>query len=684
MESSGAVHNVRCFWMIISVLRQWLVACLRKARASGWLADAGTDEDAQCGRFFEDADEMFFTLDLDGRFTSINKAGEHITGYSNKEILSRNMGFLVAPEETAFNDKIWSERLAGGKVPPYGVEIKCKNGERRSLEVNHWLVRKNGLPAGVHGIARDFTSRKQAEDALRDSEKRFKDLADLLPQSVYECDLEGRFTFINKASYKMFGYAPEEYTPEMNVFQMLHPDELERARENLRLLFEGKGREGDEYTAKRRDGSYFPVLIFPSLIYRDNSPVGFRGLLIDLTEQRNLEAQLRQSQKMECIGQLAAGIAHDFNNILTIVHGHASMLIATQGLPPCMAESLGQIVSASRRATDLIRQLLAFGRKQIMKPSATDLNKVAMGISALLPRLLGENISLKIQCAQRLPAIRADITMVEQILMNLAVNARDAMPSGGQLSISTFLCNFENSEISRHPEARAGRFVRLTVADSGCGMPKETLNRIFEPFFTTKEQGKGSGLGLATVYGIVKQHGGWIEVGSEINNGTTFDVYLPACDSPPQFPPVYEGDAETHMVPGVGESILVVEDEPSVRQMVTGLLDSCGYRVFQATDGPAALEIWEREHGRIDLLFTDMVMPGGMTGRDLAARIRTTHADLKVVFTSGFSERLLNLPPGWLGTDLFIAKPFQPLSLSQIIRKALENRAKTIIEQTNA
>ena len=656
-----------------------MLACLRKAQTSRWLVDTREDEEAQHCHFFEEADDLVFTLDLDGRFTSINRAGERITGYGKDELLSLTMGSLVAPEYARLSGEMWRKGIAGEKVPPYLVTIISKNGEHLCVEINHWLIRKNGQSASVHGIARDFTTRQQAEDALRNSEKRFKDLADLLPQSVYECDLEGRFTFINKASYKMFGYALEEYTPEFNVFQMLHPDELERARVNLGLLFEGRGLEGKEYIAKRRDGSFFPVLIFPSLIYQDDRPVGFRGLLIDLTEQRNLEAQLRQSQKMECIGLLAAGIAHDFNNILTIVHGHASMMIARQGLPPSMAESLGQIISASRRATDLIRQLLAFGRKQIMKPSAMDMNEIATGISTLLPRLLGEHISLKIQCAQRLPAIRADITMVEQVLMNLAVNARDAMPSGGQLSISTALCHFESHQISRHPEAHAGRFVCLTVADTGCGMPKATLDRIFEPFFTTKERGKGSGLGLATVYGIVKQHSGWIEVRSEINEGTTFDVYLPACANPAQSTCVNEGDAETHMVPGAGESILVVEDEPAVRQMVTGLLESCGYSVFEAVDGPSALELWEREQGGFDLLFTDMVMPGGMSGRDLAARLRIIHGDVKVVFTSGFSEELLNLAPGWLGTDLFIAKPFQPLSLSRIIRKALESRPTTVL-----
>ncbi len=669
--------------MITDAIRQWLPDCLRHGPLRRGSASATAHEDSEYHHFFEDADDIIFTLDLQGRFTSINKAVERITGYAKKEILCLELGSLVAPEHAALNDALWRKRLAGENVPPFCVEFACKNGDRRSVEISHWLIRKNGLPTAVHGIARDFTYRKQSEDALRNSEKRFKDLADLLPQTVYECDLEGRFTFINKASFKMFGYSPEDFTPDLNVFQMLHPDELERARTNLKLLFEGKGREGNEYTAKRKDGSYFPALIFPSLIYRDNKPIGFRGLLIDLTEQRNLEAQLRQSQKMECIGQLAAGVAHDFNNILTIVHGHASTMASRQGLPPSMAESLGQIVSASRRATDLIRQLLSFGRKQIMKPSAMDLNKLATGLANLLPRLLGEHIALKIECAQRLPMIRADITMIEQVLMNLAVNARDAMPSGGQLSISTALCNFETDETPGHPEARAGRFVRLTVADNGCGMSKATLDRIFEPFFTTKESGKGSGLGLATVYGIVKQHSGWIEVSSEINEGTTFDVYLPACIISTQSEPAREGDAEFQMIRGAGESILVVEDEPAVRQMVIGLLQSCGYHVFEAMDGPSALDIWERERGRFDLLFTDMVMPGGMSGRDLAIRLRSINPELKVVFTSGFSEELLNLPPGWLGTDLFIAKPFQPVSLSQVIQKGLGNSLKTAVVAAN-
>ena len=323
------------------------------------------------------------------------------------------------------------------------------------------------------------------------------------------------------------------------------------------------------------------------------------GLFRDITEQRRLEEQLRQSQKMEAIGQLAGGVAHDFNNILTVIHGHASLLIAGGSLGELSARSAQQIGQAAERGAALTRQLLAFSRRQVMQSRRLDMNEVVSNMTKMVGRLLGEHIALQLQYHPRPVLVRADASMMEQVLLNLAVNARDAMPKGGLLTLKISTLEVTPEHVAEHPEARPGRFVCLSVIDTGCGIPPENLRRIFEPFFTTKEVGKGTGLGLATVYGIVKQHQGWIRVESELGKGTTFKVFLPqntetaeaAADAPDE--PAVRGGKET---------ILVVEDELPVRELVCNLLAGHGYRVLQADSGHKALQVWKESRDQIRLV----------------------------------------------------------------------------------
>jgi two-component system cell cycle sensor histidine kinase/response regulator CckA len=390
----------------------------------------------------------------------------------------------------------------------------------------------------------------------------------------------------------------------------------------------------------------------------------------DVSERVNLESQLRQSQKMEAVGQLAAGVAHDFNNLLTVVQGYTQMLLAMQSASGPSREALEKIIAATQRAAGLTAQLLTFSRKQVTAPRAVDLSKMVANVTGMLRPLLGENIKLNVRSGGVLPAIMADASMLEQVLVNLAVNARDAMPRGGDLVIATFATEIDESYVKCCPQARAGRFVCLQVSDSGTGIDAATLERIFEPFFTTKGVGKGTGLGLATVYGIVKQHRGWVEVASQIGAGTTFKVLLPAVQ-------ITAGHTEflekPDIVRGGDETILVVEDEASLRELVTKVLRNYGYQVLEATHGKEALRIWQNTPCKPALLLTDMMMPEGMTGWELASHIRSETPGAKVLFTSGYSPEIF-------GTDVqldeksnFLPKPYHPRLLAKTVRHCLDN-----------
>ena len=368
----------------------------------------------------------------------------------------------------------------------------------------------------------------------------------------------------------------------------------------------------------------------------------------------NLEGQLLQSQKMECIGQLAAGVAHDFNNMLTIIQGHSSMLLA----------------KASERAANLTRQLLMFSRKNVMQTELLDLRETVNNMTKMLGRLLGENITLKFQSPAGLPRILGDAGMIEQVVMNLAVNARDAMPHGGTLNISLEPVTIDAAYVETHPEARPGYFLRLRVSDTGIGMDTVTLGRIFEPFFTTKEVGKGTGLGLATVYGIVKQHDGWVEVNSEPGKGTTFSVFILA-DEEPVAPETME-IAAPDPVAGGTETILIVEDEDILREMARDILAESGYRVLEAPSGRQALEVWRQSGRDIDLLLTDMVMPEGISGVDLAEQLMSDRPDLKIIFTSGYTAGEINAKLLSRSHTHFLQKPYTNATLNKIIRDALD------------
>ncbi len=407
----------------------------------------------------------------------------------------------------------------------------------------------------------------------------------------------------------------------------------------------------------------FPIRDAAGEIYR------LVGVAEDITARKELEEQFRQSQKMESIGQLAGGVAHDFNNILTIIQGHASLIGMRHDLGPDVSESVHQIAFAAEHAASLTRQLLTFSRRQILQPGDVDLNQIVSGIARMLRRVLGEDISLQYQSSPELPVIWADPGMMEQILMNLVVNARDAMPKGGCLIIRTARATLDESFVRQHPEARAGRFVTLTVRDTGVGIAAEHLRKIFEPFFTTKEVGKGTGLGLATVYGIVKQHLGWIDVQSQLNHGTAFTIYFPEKD-----PGVGTVKKRRKIEPirGGNETILLVEDELALRLLMRNVLERYGYTVVEADSGVSALAAWSKHQANFDLVLTDLVMPGGMTGRELADQLGREKPGLKVIFTSGYSADTVGKDFRLREGLNFLQKPYAPQKLAKCVREFLD------------
>jgi signal transduction histidine kinase/HAMP domain-containing protein/ActR/RegA family two-component response regulator len=393
-------------------------------------------------------------------------------------------------------------------------------------------------------------------------------------------------------------------------------------------------------------------------------------------ERLKLEEQLRQSQKMESLGQLAAGIAHDFNNMLTIIQGHSSSLLARPTLPPEILDPIQAVYFAAERAAGLTRQLLMFSHKNVMQLKPLDLRVVVGNMSKMLQLILGETATLEFQPPVVLPLVQGDSGMIEQIVMNLAVNAHDAMPQGGRLTISLETVAVDAAHAELHPEARIGNFVRLRVSDTGIGMDSATRTRIFEPFFTTKDIGKGTGLGLATVYGIVRQHDGWIEVESEPGAGATFDVFFPA--SAQLVRTIEEKPILVGPVAGGTETIFIVEDEVVLREMTRAILEDCGYRLLEASSGKEALDMWSRSRERIDLLLTDMVMPEGVSGVELAGRLLAQQPQLKVIFTSGYTGQ--NISEDLLANfnnARFLQKPYAHDTLAKIVRDTLDGISPT-------
>jgi PAS domain S-box-containing protein len=569
----------------------------------------------------------------------------------------------------SFYAAMWSTIL-GGREWHGELVNRRKDGTFYEEEMTIAPVRDEaGAVARFVATKQDVTARKRAEAALRASEERFRSLVDHLDTLVYTTDLDGRVVFVNHA-IERFGFTVADMLGRVAI-ELVHPDDraaLDRTRADR---LDAARPDSPEQVLEFRlvDGAGKPRFVRATNrpIYTDGRLTGLTSVLVDLTEQHEAEEKLRAAQKMEAVGRLAGGVAHDFNNLLSVIGSYTDL--ALEGLHPSdpLRADLEEVRAAATRAEQLTRQLLAFSRRQVLQPKPTSLTDLARGLEKMLGRLIGEDIALELDLAPGLPQTLADPGQLEQVLMNLAVNARDAMPDGGRLVIAT-------REVELAPRRAAasgvapGRYVELAVTDTGSGMDAATRARVFEPFFTTKGLGKGTGLGLSTVYGIVAQSGGGIEVDSAPGRGATFRVHLPRHDAPT--PAAAKASSPAPSARG-HETVLVVEDEPAVRDIARRILDAAGYRVLTAAGPAEALLTAEQDGASIDLVVTDVVMPG-MNGRELAARIGPLCPHADVLFMSGYTDDSLERH-GVLGPT-FLQKPFTARALAAKVRAVLDAR----------
>ncbi|HEV2693864.1 MAG TPA: response regulator [Verrucomicrobiae bacterium] len=569
---------------------------------------------------------------------------------------------------TAYSDYSWDEMRAKVGQPDSLLILKKPFDNIEVQQIAHALTKKWQLNRETQLQMADLS---KANASLIMSEERFSKAFQESPlPSCIQSFPDQRFVDVNQRFAEVAGFKREEMIGRTaaELFLWEKPALADEWYESILRQEPVRDKEGKIRT---QAGVLRELLV--SL-----TPVALAGqphvllLAQDISERAALERQLRQAQKMEAIGQLAAGVAHDFNNILTVIQGHAGLLQTRTGAESLEGKSVEQIGRAATRAATLIRQLLMFSRKQVMQFRHLDLNDTIRNAIKMLERLVGEHVQIDFRPQNQLPAIHADSSMLEQIAMNLAVNARDAMPNGGKISITTSLETVKRAATPIDPESRDGQFICLKFSDTGTGMDTQVLGRLFEPFFTTKPIGKGTGLGLSTVFGIVKQHQGWLEVESKPDHGTTFRAYFsPSNQIAEKNEPILDSTLRSGR-----ETILVAEDEDTLREMVVQVLKIQGYYVLEAANGNHALEVWEQANRPVDLLLTDMVMPGGVMGSELAERLLIRSPDMKVIYMSGYSPGMAGKDSSLLEGRNFLPKPYSIGKLAEVVRECLDTVAK--------
>ncbi len=626
--------------------------------------------EAERDRLFELSPDMFCIAGLDGYFKQLNPAWEETLGYSREELLARPYVEFLHPDDRPAAEAA-NERMKQG-LPPKITEgrYRCKDGSWKWLSWRSMPVPEEGL---IYAVARDVSREREVVDALRMSEERYRNLVESAPDGIFTVSSEGILTSMNPAFEALTGRAQAEWVGK-RLDSLVHPEDRARTSTLVEAALEGQDPPAFQLLLVSGDGSSVPMELTLTPQREEDRVVGALGIARDLRERLRLEEQLRRIQKLDSVGRLAAGIAHDFNNLLTVQQATVSLLLMDEELPEGVTEGLAEVAGAAERAAALTRQLLMFSRKQPIRLRPLDLNEIVGGLARILRRTLGADVELELDLDGRLPTVEADPGMIEQVLMNLAVNARDAMPHGGRLTIKSSRALLDESVADRNPEARPGLFACLTVMDTGTGIPPNVLDHIFEPFSTTKEVGKGTGLGLATAHGIVQQHRGWIEVESEVGSGTEFQIFLPATQTlgSDGYPSkAGEGCAGSENDGGT-ETILVVEDEPAVGRLVRTALERHGYRVLLAANGIEALEVCREAGDEVDLLLTDMVMPEGISGRELAERLQAKRPGLRVLFTSGYSPDIVGAGRVADKPFAFLQKPYQVPTLLNAVRTRLD------------
>jgi two-component system cell cycle sensor histidine kinase/response regulator CckA len=622
----------------------------------------------------ENAADMIAVVDLEGRRIFNSLSYEKILGYSPEE-LQESSGFeQIHPDDRERVKQAAAQTRQSGMGTILEYRFRHKKGQWMVLEsVASVILNEKSVPEKLVIVNRDITERKKAQEALSRSEASFRSLVEGAPHGIYRATMTGQFLEVNPALQRMLGY---ESIEELFKADLATSADYERMND---LLAEPKVMNDIELEWKRPSGERIVVRCSGHRVDgKDGGPDYFEVFAEDVTERRTLERQLRMAQKMEAIGRLSGGIAHDFNNLLGVIIGYSGVLKKSLDKSEPTYEYATEIEKAGQRAASLTRQLLAFSRQQVLTPSVLSLNSLVSDMEKMLPRLLGEDINVSLSLAPELGNVKADQSQIEQVIMNLAVNARDAMPSGGKLHVQTANIEMDNAFVREHPGSKKGSYVMLAIADSGTGMSAETIAHIFEPFFTTKGVGEGTGLGLATVYGVVKQSNGYIWVDSAPGKGSTFQIYLPRHLDAEQVS-VVKPEVQPREKSKGSETILLVEDADALRKLAQAFLESNGFRVLSAPNGEAALEIAARHSGLFDLLLTDVVMPG-MNGRVLAEQLSRRQPGLKVLFMSGYTDSFI-AGHGVLqkGTNL-LHKPFTEEIFISKIREVLDGAKNALSE----
>jgi PAS domain S-box-containing protein len=612
-------------------------------------------------------------IDSRGTVLMFNPACEKLFGYRADEVIGQNVKMLMPSPYHEGHDGYISRYLQTGQAKVIGigreVTARRKDGSTFPMDLQIGEARENGTVAFV-GIIHDLTERNRVERALQESAMRLKAVVDTAVDGVILIDSRGAVQMFNPACEKLFGYRADEVIGH-NV-KMLMPasyrDEHDSYISNYRRTHEAKIIGiGREVTGQRKDGSTFPMDLSVGEAKQEGGSV-FVGMIHDLTSRKRTEEQLVQAQKMEAVGQLSGGIAHDFNNLLTVVIGNAESLSTALKARPDLKQLADMIAAAGERGAELTRRLLAFSRRQVLQPVKINANQLIDSMQRILRRTLSEDIEIRMSLADELWPAFADPTQLESAILNLAINARDAMPDGGGLTVSTANITLDEPYRDRHLEVKPGNYVLIAVTDTGHGMAADVVERAFEPFFTTKEVGKGSGLGLSMVYGFIKQSNGHVTIYSEPGLGTTVRLYLPATSVV----------VERVVLPRPGddvragrEAVLIAEDDPFVRAYVVASLEELGYRTVAADDGREALKRL-KDGLEVDILFTDIVMPGGMNGWELAEQAQKVRSGLKVLFTSGYALESL-VARGRIQPDVAILnKPYRKADLARLLRDVLD------------